>query len=323
MNRLTPRFCALALLAALSATPLAAQTYPDHPVRITVPFAPGGIADITTRIVADNLSKKFGQNFIVDNQQSPGGIIAARAALSGGADGHTLTLFTNGTAISVGQFKNLRYDPIKEFTPISGLGYFDFAFATAGDGPYKALEDFLKTAREKPGVLNVGTVAIGSTQNLSAELFKSMAGIDVRVVPYRTTPDLIDAAIRGDVAVILDSPASMKGNFQDGKLRALAISGARKSEYLPGVPSVADSGVPGFDVPSWNALYAPAGTPQKVIDTLNKGLMEILGSPETKKQLFDVGITAYPTTPDEIGAKLKTEIVRWNDVITKAGIERQ
>ena len=322
MLRIQTRLGALALLATLGAAPAIAQTYPDHPVRITVPFAPGGIADITTRIVADNLSRKLGQNFVVENQQSPGGIAAARGALAGGADGYTLTLFTNGTAISVGQFKNLRYDPIKEFTPISGLGYFDFAFATAGDGPYKTLGDFLKAAREKPGALNIGTVAIGSTQNLSAELFKSMAGIDVRVIPYRTTPDLIVAAIRGDVAVILDSPASMKGNFNDGKLRALAISGAKKSDYLPGVPSVAET-VPGFDVPSWNALFAPAGVSPKIVETLNKALMEILNSPETKKQLFDVGITAFPTTPDEIGAKLKMEIVRWNDVITKAGIERQ
>ena len=322
MIRISSRLGALALLATLAAAPAIAQTYPDPPVRITVPFAPGGIADITTRIVADNLSKKLGQNFIVENQQSPGGIAAARGALAGGADGYTLTLFTNGTAISVGQFKNLRYDPIKEFRPISGLGYFDFAFATAGDGPYKSLGDFLKAAREKPGALNIGTVAIGSTQNLSAELFKTMAGVDVRVIPYRTTPDLIVAAIRGDVAVILDSPASMKGNFNDGKLRALAISGAKKSDYLPGVPSVAET-VPGFDVPSWNALFAPAGVSPKIIETLNKALMEILNAPETKKQLFDVGITAFPTTPDEIGAKLKTEIARWNDVITKAGIERQ
>jgi tripartite-type tricarboxylate transporter receptor subunit TctC len=316
-----PRLASLALLATLSASPLAAQTYPDHPVRITVPFAPGGIADITTRIVADNLSKKLGQNFIVENQQSPGGITAARGALAGGSDGYTLTLFTNGTAISVGQFNNLRYDPIKDFQPISGLGYFDFAFATAGDGPYKTLGDFLKAAKEKPGSLNIGTVAVGSTQNLSAELFKTMAGVDVRIVPYRTTPDLLLATIHGDVAVVVDSPAAMKGNFDDGKLRALAISGAKPSSYLPGIPSVAES-VPGFDVPSWNALFAPAGVSPKVIETLSKALTEILNSPEAKKQLLDVGIIAYPTTPAAIGDRLKAEIARWSDVIIKAGIEK-
>ncbi len=311
------------LLAAFAAPNVHAQTWPDHPVRITIPFAPGGIADITSRILADRLSRKLGQNFIIDNQQSPGGITAARAALAGGADGYTLTLFTNGTAISVGMFNNLRYDPLKEFQPVSGIGYFDFAFATAGDGPYKTLADVLKAAKEKPGALNIGTVAIGSTQNLSAELFKAMARVDMRVVPYRTTPELIVAAMRGDVAVIVDSPASMKGNLDDGKLRALAISGAVHSDYLPGAPSVAEAGVPGFDVPSWNALFAPAGVSPKIVETLNTAITDVLNAPDTKKAMFDVGITAWPTTPAEIGAKLKTEIARWSDVIAKAGIEKQ
>ncbi len=317
------RLPALALTAALVATPLAAQTYPDHPVRVTVPYGPGGIADIAMRIVSDALSRKFGQNFIVENQQSPGGIVAARNALAGGPDGYTLTLFSNGTAISVGLFNNLRYDPIKEFKPISGLGFFDFVFATAGDGPYKTLGDFLKAAKEKPGALNIGTVAVGSTQQLAAELFKTMAGVDARVVPFRSTPDLIVAAIRGDVALIVDSPASMKGNFTDGKLRALAISGAKPSDYLPDTPTADQAGVPGFDVPSWNALFAPKGVPKPIVDKLNAALQEQLSTPETKKQLLNVGITANPTTPDEIEAKLQTEIKRWSGVIAKAGIEKQ
>ena len=313
---------AIALLGSLVA-PLAAQTYPDHPVRITVPFAPGGIADITTRIVADGLSQKLGQNFIVDNMQSPGGITAARAALTGAHDGYTLTLFTNGTAISAALFNNLRYDPIKEFAPVSGLGYFDFAFATAGDGPYKSLGDFLKAARAKPGELNIGTVAIGSTQNLAAELFKSVTGIDARIVPYRATPELIVATIRGDIAVMLDSPASMKGNFADGKLRALALSGAKHSDFMPDTPSASDAGAPGFDVPSWNALFAPAGTPPKVIETLNTALAAVFADAEIRKRLNDVGISPYPTTPAEIGERMKSEITRWADVIAKAGIEKQ
>jgi len=308
-------------VALLAAAPLAAQNYPDHPVRITIPFAPGGVADITTRIVADLLSQKLGQNFLVENQQSPGGIAAARGALAGGNDGYTLTLFTNGTAISVGQFKDLRYDPIKQFVPISGLGYFDFAFATAGDSPYKSLGDFLKAAREKPGALNIGTVAVGSTQNLSAELFKSMADVDAPIVPYRSTPELLLATIRGDVGLVIEAPAAMKGNFDDGKLRPLAISGAKPSSYLPGVPSVAQF-VPGFDVPSWNALFAPAGVSPAIIETLNKTLREILASPAATKKLLDVGITAYPTTPGEIEDRLKFEIKRWTDVIEKAGIPK-
>ena len=316
------RLSALAICLALAA-PAFAQTYPTKPVKITVPFAAGGIADITTRIVADRLSAKFGQQFVVENMQSAGGINAARGALSGGNDGYTLTLFTNGTAISTGLFKNLRYDPVKEFVPISGIGQFDFVFATGGDSRFKTLGDVLKESREKPGSLNIGTVAIGSTQHLSAELFKNMSGIDIKFIPYRTTGDVLLAAIRGDIAIAVDPYATMKGNLEDGKLRPLATSANARSPFLPNVPSVANAGVPGFDVPSWNALFAPVGTPPQIIETLNKAMVEILASEDTRKRFFDVGIEARSTTPDEIGGKLKSEIARWAGIIEKAGIEKQ
>lgn len=311
------------LAVALAATPVLAQTFPTKPVRITVPFAAGGIADITTRITAERLGAKLGQQFVVENMQSAGGINAARGALQAAPDGHTLTLFTNGTAISVGLFNNLRYDPVKEFTPISGIGQFDFVFATGGDSRFKTLADVLKESRDKPGSLNIGTVAIGSTQHLSAELFRSMAGIDIKIVPYRTTADVLLAAIRGDIAIAIDPYATMKSNIEDGKLRALATSSAQPSPFLPGTPSVAAAGVPGFDVPSWNALFAPAGTPQPVIDTINRAMVEILADADTKKRFFDVGIEAKSTTPAEIGGKLKSEIERWSGIIQKAGIEKQ
>ena len=311
------------LAVALAATPVLAQTFPTKPVRITVPFAAGGIADITTRITAERLGAKLGQQFVVENMQSAGGINAARGALQAAPDGHTLTLFTNGTAISVGLFNNLRYDPVKAFTPISGIGQFDFVFATGGDSRFKTLADVLKESRDKPGSLNIGTVAIGSTQHLSAELFRSMAGIDIKIVPYRTTADVLLAAIRGDIAIAIDPYATMKSNIEDGKLRALATSSAQPSPFLPGTPSVAAAGVPGFDVPSWNALFAPAGTPQPVIDTINRAMVEILADADTKKRFFDVGIEAKSTTPAEIGGKLKSEIERWSGIIQKAGIEKQ
>ncbi len=313
----------VAAAPTLTFDPAAAQSYPTRPVKITVPFAAGGIADITTRITAERLSAKFGQQFVVENMQSAGGINAARGALSGGADGYTLTLFTNGTAISTGLFKNLRYDPVKEFTPISGIGQFDFVFATGGDSRFKTLGDVLKESRGKPGSLNIGTVAIGSTQHLSAELFRTLANIDIRFIPYRTTGDVLLAAMRGDIAIAVDPYATMKSNIEDGKLRALATSSIQTSPFLPNVPSVAAAGVPGFDVPSWNALFAPVGTPPQIIEAINKAMVEILADPDTKKRFFDVGIEAKSTTPTEIGAKLKSEIDRWTGIIEKAGIEKQ
>jgi len=313
---------ALSLGASLP-LPAFAQAYPSKPVRILVPFGAGGIADITVRIVAERLGDKLGQRFVIENQPSAGGINAARAALQGGPDGYSLALFSNGTAVAAGLFKTLRYDPVKEFAPVSALGYFDFVFATGGESRFKTMGELLAEARAKPGVLNIGTIATGSTQNLSGELFKSSANIDARIVPYRTTPEVILAAMRGDVDLIVDSYASMKSNLEDGKLRALGTSSINRSVAMPNVPTVAEGGVPGFDVTSWNAIFAPAGTPQAVIDTLNKGILEVLAMPETKKQLLDLGIEAKGSTPAELGDKLKADIAKWTAIIDKSGIEKQ
>jgi len=313
---------ALSLGASLP-LPALAQAYPSKPVRILVPFGAGGIADITVRIVAERLGDKLGQRFVIENQPSAGGINAARAALQGGPDGYSLALFSNGTAVAAGLFKTLRYDPVKEFAPVSALGYFDFVFATGGESRFKTMGALLAEARAKPGVLNIGTIATGSTQNLSGELFKSSANIDARIVPYRTTPEVILAAMRGDVDLIVDSYASMKSNLEDNKLRALGTSSINRSVALPNVPTVAEGGVPGFDVTSWNAIFAPAGTPQPVIDVLNKGILEVLAMPETKKQLLDLGIEAKGSTPAELGDKLKADIVKWTAIIDKSGIEKQ
>jgi tripartite-type tricarboxylate transporter receptor subunit TctC len=317
---------ALSLGSALPLPALAqatAQAWPTKPVRVLVPFGAGGIADITVRIVAERLGEKLGQRFVIENQPSPGGINAARAALQGGTDGYSIALFSNGTAVAAGLFKNLRYDPVKEFAPVSALGYFEFVFATGGESRFKTLGDLLAEARAKPGALNIGTIASGSTQNLSGELFKSSANIDARIVPYRTTPDVILAAMRGDVDLIVDSYASMKANLEDGKLRALATSSINRSVALPNAPTVAEAGVPGFDVTSWNAIFAPAGTPQPIIDALNKAILDVLAMPETKKQLLDLGIEAKGSTPAELGDKLKADIAKWTAIIDKSGIEKQ
>ncbi len=313
---------ALSLGSALP-LPALAQAWPTKPVRVLVPFGAGGIADITVRIVAERLGDKLGQRFVIENQPGPGGINAARAALQGGTDGYSLALFSNGTAVAAGLFKNLRYDPVKEFAPVSALGYFDFVFATGGESRFKTLGELLAEARAKPGVLNIGTIASGSTQNLSGELFKSSANIDARIVPYRTTPDVILAALRGDVDLIVDSYASMKANLEDGKLRALATSSINRSVSLPNAPTVAEAGIPGFDVTSWNAIFAPAGTPQPIIDTLNKAILEVLALPDTKKLLLDLGIEAKGSTPAELGEKLQADIVKWTAIIDKSGIEKQ
>ena len=302
----------------------AAETkYPSKPVRIVLPFAAGGVADITARVIAEKLSGKLGGRFYIENQPGAGGIAAARTVISSAPDGYTLALLSNGTAISVSLFSHLPYDPLKDFAPISSLGTFDFVFATNAESEFKTLADFIAAARAKPGTLNVGTINIGSTQNLSAELFKTAAGIDFTIIPYRGTPELLVSTMQGNLALMIDSYSSMKGNLAEGKIRALASSGPVRSESTPDLPTLQEAGVANYDVVSWNALFAPAGTPPEVIKTLNQALQEILSEPEVRKRLLELGIEAKGSTPEEISARLKSDIDKWQKVIEKAGIPKQ
>lgn len=313
---------ALAVVAASSA-PVQAQTYPDRPVRIVLPFGAGGVADITARIVADALGAEMKQRFVVENAPGAGGIAAARNVLSSPADGYTLAMLTNGTAISVPLFKSLPFDPTKDFLPISSLGYFDFVIGTNADTKFKVLGDALKVAKADPGKLNVGTINIGSSQNLSAELLKTTANVGFTIIPYRATPEVIVGVLRNDVQVMIDSYAAMKSGLQEGKILPLATTGKTRSQSLPNVPTVEQSGVPGYEVLSWNALFAPKGTPQNVIDALNAALKKVLATEEVKKKLLDLGIEAKSSTPAEIATRLSDDIKKWGAVIEKANIPKQ
>jgi tripartite-type tricarboxylate transporter receptor subunit TctC len=313
---------ALSTLAA-SSEQAHATNYPDKSVRIVVPFAAGGVGDITARIIAEKLGDKLGQRFYVENQAGAGGIVAARTVISSPPDGYTLALLANGTAVSVSLFKKLPYDPLKDFAPISSLGFFDFLFATSANSPFKTLGDFIAAAKTRPGTLNAGTINVGSTQNLSAELFKTAAGIDFTIIPYRGTPEIQVALLQGDVALMIDSYSSMKGNLADGKLRALASSGARRSEATPELASVTEGGVADYDVVSWNALFAPAGTPPEIVKTLNAALQDILADADVKKRLLELGIEAKAGTPEALANRVRSDIDKWQKVIEKAGIQKQ
>ena len=311
--------------AALAAPRLvrAQAKYPDHPVRIILPFGPGGVADISARLVAQKLSEVLGQNFVIENQPGPGGIVAARNVLQSPADGYTLAFFTNGTAISVALFNELPFDPLKQFVPISVVGYFDLVFVTAADSSFHTLGDFLKAAHDQPGTLNLGSIVVGSTQNLTAQLFKSMSGADIVIVPFRTSPDEVVALLRNDIQIEVEFYAAIKPSLQGGKARALATSGPRRSPELPDVPTAAEAGVPGFDVTSWNALYAPAGTPSDVIDTLNKALQQVLADPDIKKRALELGVDAKGSTPAELDARMRADIDKWGKVIASAKIPKE
>lgn len=323
MTFITRRRFAGGVAAAVALPSLArAQAYPTRPIRFVLPFAAGGVADITSRLAADKLGEKLGQRVVVENQPGPGGIAAARSVTSAVADGHTLGLLTNGTAISVALYKALPFDPVKDFAPVSALGTFDLVFATNAQSEFKTLGDFIKAAREEPGALNVGTIAVGSTQNLGAELFKSSANLNFQIVPYRGTPDIIVALLRNDIQLMIDFYAAMKGALSDNQIRPVGTSGLARASYLPAAPTVAEA-VAGYEVTSWNGIVAPAGTPAEIVNRLNAAMREILVIPEVKAKYAEFGVEARASTPAELKARLEADIKKWSAVIDKAGIPKQ
>jgi len=327
-NRITRREFSKLLAASAAAAgmfpPLARaqQKYPSRPVRFVLPFAVTGVADITARLAAEKLGDKLGQRFVVENMPSPGGIAAVRAVLSQPADGCTIGLVTNGTAISVAIYNSLPFDPVKDFAPISLIGNFDLVFATNADAEFKTLADFLKAARERPGKLDIGTIAVGSTQNLGAELFKAQAGLDIQIVPYRSTPDVIAGLQRNDIKLMIDFYGAMKRPLLDKKIRPVATSGSQRSPFFTDVPTVAEAEVPGYEVTSWNGMFAPVGTPAEIINLLNRSIREIVASSDVKQRYAELGIEAKASTPEEVKARLEADIKKWTALIERAGIQK-
>jgi tripartite-type tricarboxylate transporter receptor subunit TctC len=301
----------------------AQQSYPSRPVRFIIPFGAAGVADITSRLAAEKLGDKLGQRFVVENQPGPGGIAAARTVLSQPADGYTIGLVTNGTAISAAIYKALPFDPVKEFAPVSSIGNFDLVFATNVESEFKTLPDFIKAAREQPGKLNVGTIAVGSTQNLGAELFRSSAGLDFQLIPYRVTPDVIVALLRNDIQLMIDFYAPMKPTLGEKKIRPVATSGPQRSPFFTDVPTVAQAGVPGYEVTSWNGVFVRVGAAPEIITTLNTAIREVVSIPDVKQRYGDLGIEAAASTPAELQARLERDIKKWAGVIERAGIPKQ
>jgi tripartite-type tricarboxylate transporter receptor subunit TctC len=329
-HRITRRTFAKAAIAGAAASALdplrssfAQASYPTRPVRVILPFAAGGQADITSRLVAERLSEKLGQRFVIENQPGPGGIVAARSVLSAAPDGYTLGLATNGTSISVAIYNALPFDPVKDFVTISTLGYFDLVLAANSESQFRTLPDFIKAAREQPGKLNIGTIAVGSTQELSAELFKASAKLEVQIVPYRTTPDVIVGLIRNDVQLMADFYAPMQSALEQNRIRAVATSGKARTEYLSAVPVVAEAGVPGYEVTAWNGLFAPKGTPPAIVELLNRTVRDIMAIPDIKTRFATLGITAQASTPEELKARMQGDIGKWAAVIERAGIPKQ
>jgi len=315
----------LAALAVAAAWPaaIAQAAFPSKPLRIVVPFGAGGIADLTARAVAQKLGEALKQAVVVENKPGAGGVVAGETVAKAEPDGHTLLLMSNGTAVSAGLFRSLPFDPRKDFAPVATLGFFDLAVIADGNSRFRTVQDMLAFAKANPGKLNVGTINIGSTQHLAAELLKTAAGVDFQVVPFNGSPAVLNALRGGQVDVAVEILGPVMGQITAGPVRPLAVMGARRPPALPAVPTLEESGVGGFDVRSWNALAAPAGTPGPVVALLNREVNKVLQDPALRRQLAELNVTPAGGTPEQLRDLLASEIRRWSEVIERAKVPRQ
>ena len=307
----------------LSMNAFSQSTFPNKPLKIVVPFGAGGVADLTARTVAQKLGENLGQSIVIENKPGAGGVVATDAVAKSAPDGYTLLLMSNATAVSANLFKTLPYDAEKDLIPLSILGSFDIAIVVNQDSKFATLADLLAYAKANPGKLNIGSINIGSTQHLTAELFKSTAGIDAQVVPFNGTPAVLTALRGGQIDVGIEILAPVLPQIKGQALRALAVTGDKRASALPQVPTAKESGVRNLYAASWNALAAPAKTPKEVVQKLNLEIQNALNNPDVRKKLSDMNVDPQPSSLKEAADLLSSETKRWGEVIQRAGIQKQ
>lgn len=312
----------LAVSGGFATTARAQVDYPNRPVQLIIAYGAGTIGDVSMRILAEKLSNRLGKNFIVENRPGAAGVIAAKAAALAAPDGYTLFLIGNSYAISTAWFKSLPYDVQKDFVPISAVATFDFLIATRSDSKFKSLQDVIDYAKANPGKLSIATLSPGTTQNLGVELLKVVAGIDVTAVPFRSSPDAAGALLRGDVDIDIDSYAPLRSLLDAGKINVIATTGRKRVPFMSNVPTVIESGVPNYDVTSWNGIAAPAGVSPAILAKLNQAVVESLQSPEAQETGRKLGMEMRGSSPQELQTRLKNDIAKWSDLIEKAHIPK-
>ena len=300
----------------------AAGDYPRQPIRILVPYGPGGAGDMTIRLLANKLSQNLKQPFVIENRPGAGGIAAMRAVLSAPADGYTLGEMGNGQAISMSLFQSMPYNVLKDFTQISVAANFAMLLVVPPTSPYKTVRDVIDAARKAPGKLNLGAINPGSTQNLSAYLFQQVSEAEFTIVTYRTTPDLVTALLRGDVDLGFDYFAGLESTIGPDKLRVIATSGEVRDPLLKDVPTAKESGLPAYVVTSWNGVGAPAGVPAEIIAALSAEIRRALEAPDVRDRMLRLGLEARGSTPEEMRNRMAADAAKWREVIEKAGIPK-
>jgi tripartite-type tricarboxylate transporter receptor subunit TctC len=308
-----------ALCASQPALAQSASTYPAKPIHIIVTFTSGGAPDILARLIGDKLNAAWGQPVIVDNKPGAGGNIGADFVAKSPPDGYNLVLGTVGThSINGSLYRNMPYDMVKDFTPVTLLASTPNMLVINNDVPAKNLREFIALGK-KEGKMTFASSGAGTSIHVSGELFKTMTGIDMTHIPYKGRASAIPDLLGGRVTMMFDNMPSSLPLVREGKLRALGVTSAKRSQAAPDIPTLAESGLPGFEAVSWFALFAPANTPRPIVDKLQGEVSKILKSPDVSKKLLDLGLDPVGSTPDELAAYQKSEIAKWTKVVKDSG----
>ncbi len=307
-------------IAATTAPALAQQSYPNKPIRMVCPFPPGGTTDLVARLVAQKFSEAWGQQVVVDNRPGAGGVIGTEMVAQAAPDGYSILLGSITThAVNPALYKKLRFDPIRDFAPVSLVVSSPQLLALHPSVAAKSVKELLALAKARPGQLNYGSAGTGTSPHLTFELFKSMAAIDVVHVPYKGTGPAITDLIGGQVQMMITGVVALMPHVKSGKLRAVGVTSAKRVAALPEVPTIAESGVAGFDVSSWFGVFLPAATPRAIVMKMNREIHRILENPEVRQRLIDQGADPASNTPEEFAAYVKSEMTRWGQVVRSTG----
>ena len=310
-------------LLTAAAAPASAEWPNDRPIRVLVGFGAGGGTDIVSRIIAVPLGEVLHQSVIVENKIGAGGTIAAETVARANKDGYTALMTSPAHTVSAAMLKAVPYEPVKSYAPVSWVADSAFVFVARKDFPANDIKGLIALAKKDPGKLNFADVGVGSTQNFAGELLRQMANIDTKHIPYSNTPGVVTALVSGQVDYGVELAHAVRGQVQAGQLKILAVGAAKRWPTLPDVPTVAESGVAGYDVVGWYGWLYPAGTPQAIVDKTNAALKEVLDRADIRDQLAKVGAIVHVSTPAEFAKHIEDETAKWKSVREKAGIEQK
>lgn len=300
-----------------------AQEFPSRTIRLIMGFGPGGLGDIAGRAIGQKLSDQLGRPVVIENLPGAGGMPAAQALTRSPPDGHAMLWVSGQNAIAPSMFKSLSYNWATDFVPVGPIGVFDFVLVVAKDSPLKTVQDVIAAAKSDPSKFNIGSIAVGTAQNLSALKFVSMAGLSVPTVPFRTTGEVVTGLLSGNIQAAFETLPGVIAQVQSGTLRAIAVTSEKRVSFLPAVPTIAESGIPDYKVFSWNGIVVPARTPREIVVRLNKELAVAVTNPEVSRRLNELIIEPRIGTPEDLQKIYDTDLALWRQVITEAKIQPQ